>query len=180
MKSILISVKPKWVEKILNGEKTIEIRKSMPKCALPCNVYIYCTMGFNPCIIHRSKPYVANGKVVAEFTLREVEQIKRHQVYNGKVIKENACMSIQQLSEYTKGKNFYCWHIDDLIIYDEPKELSNFIYLCPKSYNDMNNFLCYKERNGGKISFCKYSKNGECNAYIKRPPQSWCYVDEEG
>ena len=43
MKSILISIKPKWVAKILNGEKTIEIRKTMPKCDLPIDVYIYCT-----------------------------------------------------------------------------------------------------------------------------------------
>lgn len=42
-KSIIISIKPEWVEKILNGEKTIEIRKSMPKCELPIDVYIYCT-----------------------------------------------------------------------------------------------------------------------------------------
>lgn len=44
-KAILISIKPEWVEKILNGEKTIEIRKSMPKCDLPIDVYIYCTKG---------------------------------------------------------------------------------------------------------------------------------------
>ena len=31
MKSILISIKPKWVEKIIRGEKTIEVRKSAPK-----------------------------------------------------------------------------------------------------------------------------------------------------
>ena len=42
-KSILISIQPKWVEKILNGEKTIEIRKTMPKCELPCKVYVYMT-----------------------------------------------------------------------------------------------------------------------------------------
>ena len=41
MKEILISIKPQWVEKILSGEKTIEIRKTMPKCKLPCKVYIY-------------------------------------------------------------------------------------------------------------------------------------------
>ena len=35
MKAIMISIKPKWVAKILNGEKTIEIRKAMPKCELP-------------------------------------------------------------------------------------------------------------------------------------------------
>ena len=43
MKAIMISIQPKWVAKILNGEKTIEIRKSMPKCDLPIKVYIYCT-----------------------------------------------------------------------------------------------------------------------------------------
>ena len=41
----MISIKPKWVAKILNGEKTIEIRKTMPKCDLPIDVYIYCTWG---------------------------------------------------------------------------------------------------------------------------------------
>ena len=53
-KAILISIKPEWVEKILNGEKTIEIRKTMPNCELPIDVYIYCT---------KEKPYL----------LREIE-----------------------------------------------------------------------------------------------------------
>lgn len=43
MRSILISIKPQWVAKILNGEKTLEIRKTAPKCELPVDVYIYCT-----------------------------------------------------------------------------------------------------------------------------------------
>ena len=38
MKNIIISIKPQYVEKILNGEKTIEIRKTMPKYELPCKV----------------------------------------------------------------------------------------------------------------------------------------------
>lgn len=37
MKKILISIKPKWTAKILNGEKTLEIRKTAPK-DLPCEV----------------------------------------------------------------------------------------------------------------------------------------------
>lgn len=44
-KAILISIRPEWVEKILNGSKPIEIRKSMPKCDLPIDVYIYVTKG---------------------------------------------------------------------------------------------------------------------------------------
>lgn len=44
-KAILISIKPEWVEKILKGEKTIEVRKFMPRCDFPIDVYIYCTKG---------------------------------------------------------------------------------------------------------------------------------------
>lgn len=42
MKSVLISIKPKWVEKIVNGEKTIEVRGTAPK-EVPFKAYIYCT-----------------------------------------------------------------------------------------------------------------------------------------
>ncbi|MDD4111227.1 MAG: ASCH domain-containing protein [Clostridia bacterium] len=82
-KKILISIKPEWVEKILNGKKTIEIRKTMPKCELPIKVYIYCTKIKDkkhytdeidiPLI---TKKWMGNGKVVAEFTLNKVEKIK--------------------------------------------------------------------------------------------------------
>lgn len=40
-----MSVKPQYLEKILNGEKTVEIRKSIPNCVLPIDVYLYCTKG---------------------------------------------------------------------------------------------------------------------------------------
>jgi len=46
MKSIMLSIKPEIVKKILNGEKTIEIRKTRPKCELPVKVYIYCSGGW--------------------------------------------------------------------------------------------------------------------------------------
>lgn len=42
MKSVLISIRPKWVEKIASGKKTIEVRKSAPK-EVPFKAYIYCT-----------------------------------------------------------------------------------------------------------------------------------------
>ena len=42
MKSILLSIKPKYVELIASGEKTIEVRKSAPK-EVPFKAYIYMT-----------------------------------------------------------------------------------------------------------------------------------------
>lgn len=43
MKSILMSIRPKWCAKIFNGEKTIEVRKTRPLIDMPFKVYVYCT-----------------------------------------------------------------------------------------------------------------------------------------
>lgn len=43
MKSVLISIQPKWCELIASGKKTIEVRKTKPKLETPFKVYIYCT-----------------------------------------------------------------------------------------------------------------------------------------
>ena len=43
MKSVLISIQPKWCERIADGSKTIEVRKTKPKLDTPFKVYIYCT-----------------------------------------------------------------------------------------------------------------------------------------
>ena len=78
MKTIMISIKPEFVQKTLNGNKTIEIRKTMPKCELPCKVYIYCTKGkkLYKCVSNFDEDLL-NGKVVAEFTLNKVEILER-------------------------------------------------------------------------------------------------------
>lgn len=43
MNEIMLSVRPKWCELIASGQKTIEIRKTKPRCNVPFKVYIYCT-----------------------------------------------------------------------------------------------------------------------------------------
>ena len=43
-KAVLLSIRPKWCEKIARGEKTIEVRKTRPKLETPFKAYIYCTM----------------------------------------------------------------------------------------------------------------------------------------
>lgn len=42
-KAVLISIRPEWVKKILDGEKTLEVRKNRPNMETPFKVYIYCT-----------------------------------------------------------------------------------------------------------------------------------------
>lgn len=203
MKSILISIKPEYVEKILNGEKTIEIRKTMPKCKLPCKVYIYCTKGKldkDSLVVCHSlpaiMPYNANGKVVAEFTLNNVERFDvPYPAYFYKVEKQlqhivqGSCLPLTPIHHYLKNNSGYAWHIDNLKIYDKPKELSEF-RTTPYCFNVKN--IEFKENVFGEYvpqyhenSFCKVCKYydsdwGDCNKKfkeLKRPPQSWCYVE---
>lgn len=43
MKSVMISIKPKYCELIASGKKTVEVRKTRPKIETPFKCYIYCT-----------------------------------------------------------------------------------------------------------------------------------------
>lgn len=191
MKSILISIKPKYVADILNHKKTIEVRKSMPKCDLPIDVYIYCTKDnkhkleycdYNgSCWSANDGGDYYNGKVVAKFTLNKVEEIDK--ICGNYVIKENekssihyecwlhkSCLLTSEISNYLKGKIGYAWHIDNLVIFDKPKELREF----RPSY-----------RGKCQTSKCKYcNEYGLCDVECKderltKAPQNMCYVEVE-
>lgn len=77
------------------------------------------------------------------------------------------CLTAQELFNYIGvGKHLYGWHISDLKIYDNPKELSEFRISC----NRKN--LCYScNRFTGKPWDI-------CNNSITRPPQSYMRVKE--
>ena len=70
-KSVLISIRPEWVEKIARGEKTVEVRKTRPKLDTPFKCYIYCTQGNDARRLRGSW-----GKVIGEFICDRVETIK--------------------------------------------------------------------------------------------------------
>lgn len=42
-RAVLISIRPEWVEKILDGEKALEVRKNRPNMEPPFKYFIYCT-----------------------------------------------------------------------------------------------------------------------------------------
>ena len=200
MKAIMISIQPQYVEKILNGEKTIEIRKTMPKCELPCKVYIYCTKGkkLYKCVSNFDEDLL-NGKVVAEFTLNKIDKFdSAYSEWAYSVAPEDSEMPISEtqfiqmaeqkgkldcndLLKYFGDEDYivYAWHIDNLKVYDKPKELSEFSGFIP-------NNKCEKHENGFACDKCDaYDKEHDtclalyyCRKPIKRPPMSWCYVEE--
>lgn len=190
-KSILISINPEYVADILNGYKTIEIRKNKPNIELPCKVYIYCTNGYmlydlrNEDYLELKKNYtldvtrksnkylsgtppMLNRRVVAEFTLKNISYWQPYwtpEVMHICDISEKSCVSIEYLMQYCGNGIIYAWHIDDLKIYDEPKLLNKFFKPCD-GCNKIGSSRCTDET------------SSDCRAkVITRPPQSWMFVE---
>ena len=192
MKSVLISINPKWCELIASGKKTIEVRKTMPKLDTPFKCYIYCTKSkyvFNLYDRFINKENEILGKVIGEFVCKKIDRIVHCGTSNNnitlKIFLENfyvkgldyeyisRCnMSHVNLERYSCGGDIYGWHISDLKMYDEPKELSEFFKPC--KYGEESEHSCWQcGRLGYSVDF-----NIDCKKEITRPPQSWCYVEE--
>lgn len=173
-KAVLISIRPQWCEKIVNGEKTIEVRKTRPKLQAPFKCYIYCTSGNisykcgNGMICHNSGGRI----IIGEFLCKKIDRIVRVGYMGGmappsyfvealnslsgilpiKSLLNASCLTLRDLEAYFSGGCGYGWHISDLRIYDKPKGLGEFTRL-------------------------RETKFGSESVTIKRPPQSWCYVE---
>lgn len=168
MKSVLASFKPQYCELIASGRKTVELRKTRPKLDTPFKVYMYCTKAKSiEDIILKGDWEIANGKVIGEFVCDEILEWEinidaTYFVYDDELAA--SCLDQSDLRAYGNGKNLYAWHISDLVIYDEPLELSDFFYACNKPQ-------------GTDCSKCVDAREQSCKA-LTRPPQSWCYVEE--
>lgn len=180
MKSVLISIKPQWCALIASGKKTIEVRKTRPKCDTPFKCYIYCTKDAKELIkgdIATTIGFVAknSGKVIGDFvcdTFITDKTCGRDALFNAA-----ACINELESVSYSRNKPVYGWHISDLVIYDKPKELSEFYKYCGDN-PDCNGCEVhyYSNTECGLEDYC-CSKIDGCRP-IKRPPQSWCYVEE--
>lgn len=168
-KAVMISIRPKWCEKIARGEKTIEVRKTRPKMETPFRVYIYRTKGTVPHIINDKWVQMeVGGTVIGEFTCDEITRVNISGFWDegGRQLENriaDTCLTPMALCEYAGERVCYGWHISDLKIYDHPKDLSKFSRPFENCIDKVcDEFGCASCENGG---------------YIKRPPQSWCYVE---
>lgn len=166
-------------------EKGVEVRKTRPKLKTPFKVYIYCTLqGSNEFFQslknslgeyealskwNRENWGIKKGKVIGEFVCDEIYPIKVHsncavQNWNWFGL-SRSCLSLEEVAKYIgANKTGYGWHISDLVIYDKPKELSEFRIEC---------------KGGCDIPYLYDRPCANCNKNrLTRPPQSWCYVEE--
>lgn len=187
MKSVLISIRPKWCELIASCKKTIEVRKTRPKIEAPFKVYIYCTharnpirdsgrilmyeddlaltnrwgqgkLVENPCGTMMEGEFFLNGKVIGEFVC---DCITGAMANNGIQTYYNGqkgtCLSDAEIIRYAGGKKIYYWHISDLKIYDNPMELSRFYKCGATDFESMDDELC---------EYCARTDYGKVKSYV--------------
>lgn len=183
MKSVLISTRPKLVEKICHKigedetgkaiyEKRIEVRNTAPQ-EVPFKCYIYETQGQYVKFTHgaHTKYGYGRGKVIGWFICDKVDEY-HYDYCDGVDIDDDTILETaidrEDINIYAKGKTLYGWHISDLKIYDNPKECSEFRKPCD----------CFLD-----CCTCRRLVRNEymsCDNKITRPPQSWMYVEDLG
>lgn len=206
MKSVLISIQPKWVEKIARGEKTIEVRRTKPKIETPFKCYIYCGMNSknedlllvdkngrvffgdyrNACncdIDGNVDCYIGESKVIGEFVCdRIIEwECKNRLELVGELGLPNVRASYMCFVDDLEKT---CLTYDDLWDYGKGKTLYGWhisdlkIYDKPKELNEFTPICKYKNE---RCEICNsYVETfGGCCQTLTRPPQSWCYVEGE-
>lgn len=191
MKAVLISIRPKWCEKIVSGEKTIEVRRTRPKMNPPYKCYIYCTKGQERLVailkdgdenygeIYHGKPafiktdvssvcdmYGKRKMVIGEFICDRIDEYDDDTIFSF------------QHEDYARWNDFdldrACMHPEDFQNYANGKwlygwHISNLkIYDTPRELREF-----YAVPNEVEVALKAKPKP------VTRPPQSWRYVEEE-
>ena len=198
MKAILMSIKPKWCEKIFSGKKTIEVRKTAPKLELPFKVYVYCTKdGMD--VYGNAKRYVTdtlhilnenaakafekttglskwNGKVVGEFIC---ERVTEHEICDsGAVVNywaeglQHSCLTVSQIDEYVGKRSSSDYGKKSKVYGLHISDLK--IYDKPKELSEFKKGCndMYDPQFGSYCGYCPHP------CFLTRPPQSWMYIEE--
>lgn len=201
MKSVLIAMRPQWVEKITSGKKTIEVRKSAPQ-EVPFKAYIYCCKA-KPYLYKEANPpfelfldselYKGNGyddrlfsgKVIGAFICDRIEMVNAKCSDYGIDLFYHDCLTNGCLTEREIEKYFNVPEDRDLRAMKGNGYVWNIsdlkIYDKPKELSEFSRPCSYS----GLCFSCKrtsFKKDGNllCNTKITRPPQSWMHVEDLG
>lgn len=117
MNEIILSLRPEWWEKMISGEKTLEIRKSKPhRFFPPLKVYVH----------------VSGIKGIAgEFMCNKITTLQG--IISGRDldgILKKSCLSVEQLRECGENvKRLYAFGVSDVFPYTSETDYSNAVPL---------------------------------------------------
>lgn len=194
MKSVLLSIQPKYCELIASGKKTVEIRKTRPKIETPFKCYIYCTkqnvpgeilLTYNKKVEGRNKGFRDNGdiplagKVIGEFIC---DDIKWHG--NSAYVIREECIKALEGSCLTEEEFHNYMGYPPINPYQDLKEALKKYQFYGWHISDLVIYDKPKELREFKkpckeTNLCYPDNCNRCGWNILlRPPQSWCYVEE--
>ena len=190
-KAVLISIRPEWCEKIINGQKTIEVRKTRPKIETPFKCYIYCT-----------KPKIYNS--YTSLYLDELYRLPSGEIKYGSSIELSVFPGQWNKDNFLNGKivgEFICSRI--LPIKVEYSDVDSAVADNEFPYTGMTDKEIIEYLGNGKYGYgwcvtdlIVYDKPKELREFkgrklvwrgnnhihdyetMIRPPQSWCYVEK--
>lgn len=120
---VLLSIKPEFVEKILNGTKKFEFRKGIFKNDNVKSVVIYSTMPV--------------GLIVGEFDIINI--IEDNPVNLWRKTKKHAGISKHFFDSYfDRREKAFAIEIGNIRVYDNPIKLSSLGVTAPQSYRYLN------------------------------------------
>lgn len=112
MIAVLISIRPKWCEKIISGEKTIEVRKTRPKMDTPFKCY-------DELMVMLRAGIISDLRLQPQFTLQESyitetgERIRAVRYtadfsykFGGKLVVEDVKSTPTRTKEYLRNRKF--------------------------------------------------------------------------
>lgn len=136
MKTILLSLHQEWWDKMLTGEKDIEVRKTKPQDIFQdYRVIVYITGGVG---------------IVGEFMsnhfwpIRMLPSLQKTIGADKRDLASHSCLTWKQLYEYAgnSGKRLWGWQVSDVKAYDKPKSLSEFgLKRPPQSWMYLKDFM---------------------------------------
>lgn len=198
-KAVMLSIRPKWCEKIISGEKTVEVRKTRPKLETPFECYIYCTIGGQDLNIPISQERImrdyletgsmkslncplGNGKVIGEFTCDRIYKIDKDST--DFLFKAGGLSVYKQAAEEKCG---LCVAMTDDELHGYLEHYQGYgwhiselkIYDTPKELIEFHTWKKCKScsKSGYESTACIYDENCMIPAAITKAPQSWCYVE---
>jgi len=184
MKAILLTIRLKYFYLTYKGIKTIEIRKFAPKDFVGDVYEVVSKTNFEKDLMEIPenerdffKKFV--GKVGLKFTLNMVEEIPVWKTYL--YANKETCLSNEEIKKYLDvslidfelDENYvvgYAWHIDNLVIFDKPKELDDFYKVGAWKIYEEQFDSSYIKRTEKEIM-------QSLNQVLTKAPRTWCYIE---
>ena len=145
---ILMSIKPRFVEKIRRGEKKFEFRRVMPRC-----------QEVDTIIVYASKPI---GKVVGEITVRDYLTCPVDEMWDA--TKDISGLTREEFFDYFHGKeNAHAIAIESYRDYEQPIPLEVLLptKVPPQSYCYLSEFEEWRASNTSRLFLSNFENKNK-------------------